>query len=124
MSVIKLFYKRLTNATNRRFIVSKNKELPVNVTIIDETSIRNKIYEIRGKKVILDYELAEIYGYTTKAFNQQIKRNIERFPNDFMFQLSMDEVAELSRSQKVTLNTGKRGSNLKYAPHAYTGLRI
>ena len=104
--------------------MNKDKEIPINDTIINEASIRNKIYNIRGKKVILDYELAEIYGYTTKAFNQQIKRNIERFPNDFMFQLSMDEVAELSRSQKVTLNTGKRGSNLKYAPHAYTGLRI
>ena len=100
--------------------MNKDKEIPINDTIINEASIRNKIYNIRGKKVILDYELAEIYGYTTKAFNQQIKRNIERFPNDFMFQLSMDEVAELSRSQKVTLNTGKRGSNLKYAPRAFT----
>lgn len=100
--------------------MSNDNNLSVSVTVVDEATIRGKIYEVRGKKVMLDYELAEIYGYTTKAFNQQIKRNIERFPADFMFQLSMDEVAELSRSQNVTLNTGARGGNVKYAPHAFT----
>ena len=96
--------------------MSKDNNLPVSVTVVDEATIRGKIYEVRSKKVMLDYELAEIYGYTTKAFNQQIKRNIERFPDDFMFQLSMEEVEELSRSQNVTLNTGTRGGNVKYAP--------
>ena len=100
--------------------MSKDNNLPVAVTVVDEATIRGKIYEVRSKKVMLDYELAEIYGYTTKAFNQQIKRNIERFPDDFMFQLSMEEVEELSRSQNVTLNTGTRGGNVKYAPHAFT----
>ena len=47
-------------------------------TVIDEVSIRDKIYEVRGVKVMLDFELAEIYGYTTKAFNQQVKNNIEK----------------------------------------------
>ena len=54
-------------------------------TVIDEVSIRDKIYEVRGVKVMLDFELAEIYGYTTKAFNQQVKNNIEKFDDDFRF---------------------------------------
>ncbi len=71
---------------------------------------------------MLDFELAEIYGYTTKAFNQQVKRNIEKFEGeDFMFQLTDNEVEEFSRSQNVTLNknTG-RGSNIKYKPYCFT----
>ena len=62
------------------------------IAIIDDLSIRNKIYEIRGTKVMLDFELAEIYGYTTKAFNQQVKRNIDLFPDDFMLQLSTEKL--------------------------------
>ena len=53
--------------------------------------IRQKIYEIRGQKVMLDFDLAELYGVETKAFNQAVKRNIERFPEDFMFQLAAAE---------------------------------
>ncbi len=89
--------------------------------IIGRNSIISKIYTIRGQKVMLDFELAEIYGYETKAFNQQVKRNIEKFDEDFMFQLTDDEIDQLSRSQNVTLNrsTG-RGSNIKYNPHAFT----
>lgn len=83
------------------------------VTLIDERTIRDKIYEVRGVKVMLDFELAEIYGYTTKAFNQQVKNNIEKFDDDFRFQLTWDELSSLSRSKKLTLNknTG-RGSKL------------
>lgn len=83
------------------------------VTLIDERTIRDKIYEVRGVKVMLDFELAEIYGYTTKAFNQQVKNNIEKFDDDFRFQLTWDELNSLSRSKKLTLNknTG-RGSKL------------
>lgn len=100
--------------------MKNDNNLPMNVDIIDETSIRDKIYEVRGVKVMLDFELAEIYGYSTKAFNQQVKRNISRFPDDFMFQLSMEEAETLSRSQKVTLNKGARGTNVKYVPHTFT----
>lgn len=80
--------------------------------------ISNKIYIIRGQKVMLDYDLAEIYGYTTSAFNQQVNRNIEKFDEDFMFQLTKDETLG-SRSQNVILNMG-RGNNIKYLPHAFT----
>ena len=71
--------------------------------IIDEKILKDKIYLIRGVQVMLDSDLAEIYGYTTKAFNQQVKNNIEKFDEDFMFQLSDEEVKELSRSKILTL---------------------
>ena len=89
--------------------------------IVNHESLVKKIYTIRGQKVMLDFELAEIYGYETKAFNQQVKRNIEKFDEDFMFRLTDEEVSELSRSQNVTLNkSAGRGSNIKYNPHAFT----
>lgn len=70
---------------------------------------------------MLDFDLAEIYGYETRAFNQQVKRNYEKFDDDFMFQLTDEEVYKLSRSQNVTLNKGTgRGSNIKYNPYAFT----
>ena len=61
------------------------------------------VYEIRGQKVMLDFDLARIYGYTTKAFNQQVKNNIEKFPEGFMFRLNNDELGKVLRSQIVTL---------------------
>ena len=63
--------------------------------LLNHESLVKKIYIIRGQKVMLDFELAEIYGYETKAFNQQVKRNIEKFDEDFMFRLTDEEVSEL-----------------------------
>ncbi len=57
------------------------------IILINEETIQSKIYIVRGQKVMLDFELAEIYGYTTKRFNEQVKNNIERFDEDFRFQL-------------------------------------
>ncbi len=88
--------------------------------LIDEALLKSRIYTIRGVKVMLDADLAEIYGYTTKAFNQQVKNNIEKFDDDFRFQLSSKEVDECSRSKILTLNGGHRGTNIKYAPYAFT----
>ena len=79
--------------------------------------IERKIYLIRNKKVMLDSDLAELYDVETKVLNQAVKRNIARFPEDFMFQLNKEEVSGLSRSQFVTL---KRGQNIKYLPHVFT----
>ena len=79
-------------------------------------NICNRVYIIRGQQVMLDYDLAELYGYEVKALNQQVKRNIDRFPEDFMFQLKKEEVPkEFSKSQIVTLNEkgDKRGTNIK-----------
>ena len=71
---------------------------------------------------MLDFELAEIYGYETKNFNRQVKNNIEKFEGkDFMFQLTTQEVEELSRCKNFTLNRGTgRGSNIKYNPYVFT----
>ncbi|MCK5852305.1 ORF6N domain-containing protein [bacterium] len=82
-------------------------------------NIEDKIYIIRGKRVMLDSDLARLYGVTTKRLNEQMKRNRERFPEDFIFQLSKDEISTLqvSRSQNATL---KQGQNIKYLPYAYT----
>ena len=80
--------------------------------------IGRSILILRGQRVILDRELAAIYGSTIKRLNEQIKRNRDRFPEDFMFQLTAEE-AERSRSQFATLKGG-RGQNIKYRPYAFT----
>lgn len=92
------------------------------VFVITEQSLRDKIYMIRGQKVMLDVDLAVIYGYETKNFNRQVKNNQQKFEgDDFMFQLSDEEVEELSRCKKFTLNRGiGRGSNIKYNPYVFT----
>ena len=89
--------------------------------LVTMENISNKVYVIRGKQVMLDRDLAEIYGYEVRSLNQQVKRNISRFPEDFMFKLSDEELIELSWSQNVTLkeNVG-RGKNIKYNPYAFT----
>lgn len=80
--------------------------------------IAQSILVLRGQKVIIDTDLAALYGVTTKRFNEQVRRNLERFPADFMFQLTEDEWAAL-RSQFATLKTG-RGQHRKYLPYAFT----
>jgi len=79
-------------------------------------SIAQLVLFIRGERVILDRDLASLYGVTTKALNQAVKRNAARFPADFMFQLTKSEYEAL-RSQSVTL---KRGQHLKYLPYVFT----
>ena len=86
-------------------------------------NICNRVYIIRGQQVMLDYDLAEIYGYEVKRLNEQVKRNIARFPEDFMFQLTKDEIPEnFSKSQIATLNENgdRRGTNIKKLPFAFT----
>ena len=97
-------------------------ELEQQLMIIDEDSIKDLIYEIRGVKVMLDFDLARIYGYETKNFNRQIKNNIDRFPHDFMFQLTKEEAVKFLWCKNFTLNkTGdSRGQHFKYLPYAFT----
>ena len=100
----------------------KNEEMMV--PEITKEVIENLVYEIRGQKVMLDFELAELYGYETKKFNQQVKRNIEKFPEDFMFKISKDEITYLVKSQFVTsrktpLFEGNKGGTKKL-PYAFT----
>ena len=89
------------------------------IVIINEENIKEKIYYIRGKQVMIDSDLAKIYGYSTKAFNQQVKNNIDKFDEDFMFRLTNQEVILLSRSKNLTLNK-TRGHNIKYNPYVFT----
>ena len=109
-------------------------------SLIDEAFLKSRIYTIRGVKVMLDADLAEIYGYSTKAFNQQVKNNIEKFAEDFRFQLNDKEIADLSRSKILTskqensTKTSDYGKSnnlrskiltsswggLRYAPYAFT----
>jgi cell division protein FtsL len=88
------------------------------LTLITEDTIKEKIYIIRSQKVMLDHDLAELY----EQLKRQVRRNPERFPqNDFMFELTKEEFSQISRSQNGTL---KHGTNIKYAPMAFTELGI
>ncbi len=92
---------------------------------LTEAKIASKIMVIRDVQVLLDRDIAEMYGVETKVFNQAVKRNIKRFPDAFRFQLNEVEALEVeksSRSQFVTLNNSGnlRGSNIKYLPYAFT----
>jgi len=80
--------------------------------------IEGRIVLVRGRKVLLDSDLAHLFGVSTKRFNEQVRRNNARFPDDFMFRLSAAEWASL-RSQFATLKSG-RGGHRKYLPHAFT----
>jgi hypothetical protein len=91
---------------------------------MDLELIRNKIHEIRGYKVLLDVDLAYMYGVETAQLKRQVRRNIERFEGeDFMFELTQDEVDSL-RCQFGILNTGSRGQHSKYPPFAFTEMGI
>lgn len=85
------------------------------ITIAEEIIV-SKIYTVRGKQVMLSHDLAELYQVETKVLNQQVKRNIGKFPGRYMFQITEDERERL-RSQNVTL---KRGQHIKYLPYAFT----
>lgn len=94
-----------------------------NTQVMSIDNIRNRVFVIRGQQVMLDVDLAEIYGYEVKALNQQVKRNIARFPEDFMFQLEKEEIPEeFLKSHFVTLNESgnKRGQHIKKLPFAFT----
>ncbi|OGR13835.1 MAG: DNA-binding protein [Deltaproteobacteria bacterium RIFOXYB12_FULL_58_9] len=91
--------------------MAKSKSL-----VLQET-ITQQIFLARGQKVILDADLAKLYGVPTKRFNEQVKRNKGRFPEDFMFQLTKEE-ADALRSQNATSKTGRGGR--RYAPYVFT----
>lgn len=91
--------------------------------LITTDDIRSKVYIIRGQQVMLDKDLAELYGYEVKRLNEQVKRNISRFSEDFMFQLNKEEIPEkFSKPQIATLNekSNRQGSNIKKMPFAFT----
>ena len=94
----------------------KKKEIDVTVIEVIEEYLKEKLYEIRGKRVLLDADLAEIYGYDTKGFNRQVKNNIEKFDEDFMFELTDEELEDL-RYKNCTANISSKS---RYNPHVFT----
>ena len=86
------------------------------LSVVDTDQVMSRMLEIRGQRVLLDRDVAALYGVETREINQAVKRNAERFFDGYILELTSDDC---SRSQIVTLN-GKRGSNIKYLPHAFT----
>lgn len=108
----------------RTLVLLKGPHMANKSIALPDELVENAILVIRGHKVILDRDLARLYGVSTKAFNQAVKRNSDRFPEDFMFQLNDKETqawqkTRVSRSQNVTLNA-TRGTNIKYRSFAFT----
>lgn len=99
---------------NKNLIIADTRSVP-SKALIDAKTIKEKIYNIRNQKVMLDFELAEIYGYTTARFNEQVRNNIEKFDNDFMFKLTADEFKNLM-SKNSTSSWGSR----RKLPYAFT----
>ncbi len=89
------------------------------IALITEENIKNKIYNIRGQQVMIDSDLAKIYGYTTKDFNRQVKNNIEKFDPDFMFQLTTTETENLRCKNCTSSYTNNYGGR-RYLPYAFT----
>ena len=94
----------------------KKNENEVAIIEVTEEYLRYRLYVIRGKRVLLDADLAEIYGYDTKNFNRQVKNNIEKFDADFMFELTDDELDDL-RCKNCTANISTKS---RYNPHVFT----
>ncbi len=86
---------------------------------MEATVIQHKIYTLRNQKVMLDFDLATLYQVETRVLKQAVRRNLKRFPTDFMFEITREEYNSL-RSQIVTLNEKSRGKHSKYLPFAFT----
>ncbi|MGI8469423.1 MAG: ORF6N domain-containing protein [Pyrinomonadaceae bacterium] len=103
-------------------IMANEENQETNLIVFEK--IENRIYNIRGERVMLDSDLAEIYGVETRILKQAVRRNLHRFPTDFMFELTLEELRDLEslRSQVVTLDNkkSKRGKYGKYAPFVFT----
>ena len=89
---------------------------------LNSKTIESMIYEIRGVKVMLDFELAKIYGYETRYFNRQVKNNIDRFPSDFMFQLTREEIDKLVMCNFFTSRNWSKSNEggRRKLPYAFT----
>ena len=91
------------------------------IQILNKQTIESMIYTIRGQKVMLDFELARIYGYSTKNFNRQVKNNSEKFPDRYRFQLTKNEVEHIQWCKNCTTEMWANGSGGRpYLPYAFT----
>ncbi len=96
----------------------KKNEIKTSTGLVSVEIIQNKIYLIRGQKVMLDKELAELYGVSTARLKQQVRRNLKRFPSDFAFELTWEEAERMASRLQIAIL--KKGQNLKYLPFAFT----
>jgi phage regulator Rha-like protein len=101
-----------------QFATSKTNSMKLGQPNVEIVAVEELIRLARGQRVILDSDLARIYGVSTKRLNEAVKRNSDRFPLDFMFRLTTDE-AELYRRSRSQIATLKRGQNIKYLPYAF-----
>ena len=112
--------RKMANNIDKKEPVTNCEQSKIDITKCDNHELAGNVEPlikiIRGQQVMLDRDLATLYGVETKRLNEQVKRNIKRFPEDFMFQLTKDECL---RSQIATLNEG-RGQHLKYMPYVFT----
>ena len=92
------------------------------IAILNADDLRSRIYMLRGEQVMMDFDLAQIYGYEVRVLNQQVKRNINRFPEDFMFQLTKDEI-EILKSQFVTSRLENLSLKSQFATSSWGGVR-
>ena len=97
-------------------MTNKKKSNSNEIMLIDERTIKDKIYEIRGIQVMLDFDLTSIYGYETRYLNLQVKNNKMRFPSDFMFQLTDEEYDNL----RFQIGTSKVRGGRRYNPYVFT----
>jgi phage regulator Rha-like protein len=107
-------------AMTRKLTISKQARFKVtNCDLEQLESVKQQIFVVRGQRVLFDHDLAKLYGVSTKQLNQQLRRNLKRFPRDFAFQLTLTEAKAIAalRSQNVTL---KKGHNIKHPPHVFT----
>ena len=111
----RIILRRRSSTMDTSTIKDVSKDTNTEIAIINKENIKDKIYEIRGQQVMLDSDLAEIYGYTTKALNQQVKNNIDRFDEEYLrFQLTDEEVGYL-RSKNFTANISAKSRSNPYA---------
>ena len=100
---------------------NSKKDITNEIIELTESNIKDMIYEIRGQKVMLDFDLARIYGYETKRFNEQIKNNKEKFPKKYRFRLTKVELLNFERSKKSTSELWAAGKGGRaYLPYAFT----
>ncbi len=96
--------------------MAEHRKAEIKIIEITEEYMKNRLYTFRGRKVMLDTDLAEIYGYTNKRFNEQVRNNIEKFDSDFMFELTDDETENL----RTNFSTANISSKSRYNPHVFT----
>jgi phage regulator Rha-like protein len=113
-------WKRDRWYSNLEFQTEPSMNKPQETQLVPIERVESLIHLARGEKVLLDADLATLYGVETRALNQAVRRNLSRFPADFMFQLTHEEAVSLLRPRSQSVIMKQRGKNIKYLPYAFT----